>query len=248
MPWSADRTEAPQLSLLAGDVLEQLNSGNHEIVEKLPNIRDRLAQFSLECVWAVAEGKLQSEQLPMTIKAAGTEGSVSSILTHAFWLVWTDIEGPHVDNFCDDYNAPETVLGTSEQGSRVAAALDACIKQDAIMSEDALEVLELNLLVQSGAIHAFSEGNSFGKKILIARNSKFLKIPTFNVFREELEGYAKLITLLNNPALALIESKSRICTEMDQLAGYYQLSPSKVASCILVAMEKDLSAATVRLD
>lgn len=245
MPWSADRAQAPLLSLLEDDVLRQLNGGKHEIVQSLSIGPDALAQFSLQCLWAVAEGKLQADKLPMAVKATGIEAPLSGILAHVFWLVWSDIEGPNIDSFCEEITAPEAALDSEEAG-RVIEALAECRRQNVITEQDVLEVLELSLLVQSGSCAPHSHRNSFARKIGLARNSRFLKIPTFNVFREELEGYSKLITLLNNPAVSQIENALRIRTEMDQLAGYYRLSPSKVASCILVAMEKDISTAPVR--
>lgn len=245
MPWTADRVEAPRLTLLSSEVLGQLNSGKHDVVKSLSVREDTLARFTLECLWAVVEGKLQAEQLPLAVKATAVEGAVSAILAHVFWIVWSDIEGPSRDGFCEELNVPEAPL-ESEEAGRVVDALAECRRQNAITEQDILEILDLSLLVQSGNSAPQATGSSFSRKITIARNSKFLKIPTFNVFREELEGYAKLITLLNNPAMSERQHIMRVCSEIDQLAGYYQLSPGKVASCIIVAMEKDLANAAVR--
>lgn len=246
MPWSADRVEALRLTLLNDDVLGQLNSGNHDVVLKLHVGPDTLAKFALECLWAVIKGKLDAEQLPLAVKAAAVDGPVSAILAHVFWMVWSDIEGPFKDSFCEEMTAQEAPL-ESEDAGRVVDALAECRRQNVIAEQDILEILDLSLLVQSGNSAPQATGGSFARKITIARNSKFLKIPTFNVFREELEGYAKLITLLNNPAIAEGQQSMRFCSEIDQLAGYYQLSPGKVASCILVAIQKDLSKAPVRV-
>lgn len=246
MPWSVeDRSVAPASSL-PDDVFSQLNDGNLKVVQSLDVNPETLAKFALECLWAVVDGKLHANQLPLAIEATSVKHEVASaILAHVFWLVWSDIEGSKADSFCEEINAEEKPLD-SEAASRVIEALAECRRNGILKEQDSLEVLELNLLVQSGQTAPQTNRNSFGRKIGIARNSKFLKIPTFTIFREELEGYAKLITLLNNPAIAQVNDAKRICTEVDQLAGYYQLNPSKVASCILVAMEQDLSSAQVR--
>lgn len=248
MPWSAsdDQAEAPAYSLLSDDVLSSLAqsswSGKPDAVND-----ENFGLYVLECLWAVVEEKLEPDGFPAAVKAPGVPGPHSKTISHSLWLVWADIEGPNADAFTEDVGsgACDSPLG-SPQASRLVSVLQECRRQELVDDVDVFEILDFRLLVQSGLSGPTTMATSFPKKVIVARNAKTVKISMFNVYREDLEGFAKLVTLLNNPALSERHQVTKICCEIDQLTGYYRLNPLKVCTCLLTAMERSPSLATVR--
>jgi hypothetical protein len=248
MPWtnSDDQAEPPVRKLLTERKLSALAQGANGIAEGDPPITaENFPAYVLECVWAVIEEKLEPDNFPVAVNAPGLPGSHSALLSHVFWLVWADIEGPKADAFTEDLAGSDLALGNPQAG-RVVAALQEARRKELVQDIDLFEVLDLRLLVQSGLSAPSKHPTSFAKKMTLTYNNRSMKISLYNTFREDLEGFAKLVTLLNNPFLTHSDHLPQLCTEIDQLTGYYRLSPAKVCTCVLVAMERSPEVAAVR--
>ena len=62
----------------------------------------------------------------------------------------------------------------------------------------------------------------------------------YNLFREETEGYAKLITELNQPDMAKRTSPKEVLRVIKSIIGYFNLDPNRVLDIILESFECQL--------
>ena len=62
----------------------------------------------------------------------------------------------------------------------------------------------------------------------------------YNLFREETEGYAKLITELNQPDMASRTSPAEVLQVIKSIIGYFNLDPNRVLDIILESFECQL--------
>ena len=62
----------------------------------------------------------------------------------------------------------------------------------------------------------------------------------YNLFREETEGYAKLITELNQPDMASRTSPKEVLQVIKSIIGYFNLDPNRVLDIILESFECQL--------
>jgi hypothetical protein len=249
MPWNLSDPQnalyAPKRTLLTEEILQGTVANTvvpSEGAATIPGItHENFAAFALECAWAVIENDMEAEMLPRVIKAAGPQDDRSIQLAYVFLVVWTDIEGPKRDGFSMDIRDAElsTPLG-DPAALKVVEAITACRKEQLVSNVDLLEVLDLRLLQQLGlTVSATSKekAKGFGHRLYSTRVQKSIKLNVYNAFREETEGYAKLITLLHNEALCTAKDPEGVIMEVDQLTGYYKLFPLKVTYCILSALE-----------
>jgi hypothetical protein len=257
MPWNLsdphNAVYAPKRTLLTEDMLQGIVANTIvpcEGAATIPGItHDNFAAFVLDCVWAVIENDMDAEVLPRAIKAAGPQEDRSMQLAYVFLVVWADVEGPNRDGFSMDIRDSElnTPLG-DPAALKVVESITACKKEQLVSTVDLFEVLDLRLLQQLGlTVSATSKekSRSFGHRLYSTRVQKSIKLNFYNTFREETEGYAKLITLLNNEALSAVKDPTGVVVEVDQLTGYYKLSPLKVTYCILSALENCPGSASV---
>jgi THO complex subunit 2 N-terminus len=255
MPWR-DVDGQPQYytlprKLLSNEVIEDLRSNRIVVTEGAPTIPgigpEVLCSYALECLWAVLEGAadeaggLPAEKYPKAIRAAGFDAAASPTLCSAFWAVWADIEGPKRDAFSVRHDADVLTVGLDElEAGKVVDVIQACRSDNLVSVDDLLEVLDVRLIYQVGLSQSQANPKvTFGNKLHNVHIQRAVKISQFNAFREEPEGFAKLLTLLHNSALAKLPDIESIDKEIMQLVGYFALSPLKVVYCILSAIESN---------
>lgn len=257
MPWAvgAERSVAPPRTVLTEQVLEGLNSGKIAPTEgaaTVPGItKDNFPAYLLDCLWAVVNEELEADRLPQAIRAAGPQEAVSSTLVYAFLVVWADIEGPHRDSFSIDIRSAEFEHRyEDEEQIKLMGAVKACRQDDLVTAADLLEVLDAKMLQHPSLgltlSPATGKGKSLATHMVSARTLQSQKIIIYPAFREDTEGYAKLLTLLNNGAISQLDNAEALNKEVDQLTGFYRLAPVKVAYCTLCAIEQQPAAAQVR--
>jgi hypothetical protein len=245
---------APARTVLTNSSLQGIVSSTivpSEGAATIPGITEsNFSGFVLDCLWAVIEGDMEAEMFPRAIQAAGPQEGRSSKLAFLFLVVWADVEGPNRDGFSMEIRDPELAAPLGDPAAvKVVEAITACKKAHLVTTLDLLEVLDVRLLQQLGltvSALAKDKAKSFGNKLYATRVQRSIKLSLFNTFREETEGYAKLITLLNNAALSSLSSAEGVDNEVDQLIGFYKLAPLKVAFCILCGLEQNPASAPVR--
>jgi THO complex subunit 2 N-terminus len=243
-----------QDSWLSNDTIRDLKAGRIVPSDAAPTIvgvdasKDACA-FALECLWAVLAGASEEEgdgalpvaRFPTAMRAAGISASASKDICSALWVVWADIEGIHRDAFCVDHKSESLTAAIDGPGEKEAAkmleVLKACYDDELVTAVDIFATLDLRMIHGATWLHVGTSKAAFRDKVFHVNIQKAVKITQFNAFREEPEGFAKLLTLLHNPALAKMTDVSKVDTEVMQLVGYFALSPLKVVYCILGAME-----------
>jgi THO complex subunit 2 N-terminus len=259
MPWNLsdprNAVRAPVRTVLTDATLQGIVTGKivpSDAAATVPGItRAKFAGYALDCLWAVMEGDMEAEVFPRAIRASGPQDARSNTLAYVFLVAWADVEGPNRDAFSLELRDPELDTPLRDpQALKVAEAVAACRKEELVTTLDLYEVLDVRLLQQLGLTGPLQQApgkqRNFTNRLAQTRVQNALKISIYNTFREETEGFAKLVTLLNNSALAALADAAPVSREVDQLIGYYKLAPLKVAFCVLCALESNPASAPVR--
>ena len=254
MPWdltdATKGTQAPARTVLTEKIVDGINQGTIVPSDAAPTVSGvhggNFAAYVLDCIWAVCTKQLEVEPFLRAVRAAGPQPGRASTLAYAFLVVWADIEGPKVDSFGMDLKDGMLSEKVGGPGKLVVDLVSAAHRDGLVSSVDLLEVLDVRLLNLAQIGLADKTGKAFTQRLTQTRVQRAVKINVFLTFREEAEGFGKLVTLLNNSALATLQSAAAVDKEVDQLIGYYSLAPIKVAYCILCALESQPNAAHVR--
>jgi len=94
------------------------------------------------------------------------------------------------------------------------------------------ERLEFDLMGEAGIV---KNPKKFFNTVIKLKTKLFYKQQKFNLFREESEGYAKLITELNQDLSTV--SKPYMLEVIKSLIGYFNLDPNRVLDIILESFE-----------
>ena len=180
---------------------------------------------------AACAGRLSTEQLrDMLVDGALAEvrDTVSSHLADVFWFMGLE----HESNESERKLLVELVRElASEKGG------------EKVLDDDVLRArLEPDLLQDAGLI---KDKTAF-HKASVRQNTKLLYTQQkYNLFREESEGYSKLITeLAELPAAANETTSTRgsrdvseVVSNIQSLIGYFDLDPNRVLDLVLDALE-----------
>jgi THO complex subunit 2 len=99
-----------------------------------------------------------------------------------------------------------------------------------------LERLDRHFLAQAKVIAI--NADVFGRKEAVIRTKRGLTQNKFNLFREESEGYSKLLTELNTPFDA--SSVQGVIGNVRALIGHFDLDPNRVFDLVLDAFEQQI--------
>ncbi|KAI0988893.1 hypothetical protein GJ496_002642 [Pomphorhynchus laevis] len=120
--------------------------------------------------------------------------------------------------------------------SKILPQLIAAISE-LISVTDLKECLDFQTLADAQLIPS---PESINQKFVKLKTRMFYKQQKFNLFREESEGYSKLITLLlhlnSNNTYTVSEIKNAICS----LIGFFNLDPNRVFDVILESTESNI--------
>ena len=241
MPWditTANLSVAPLRVVLTNDTVEGLRTDKivaSDVARTIPGVcKNNLVQYILDCVWAALEEDIPPKKVPVAVKAAVDvhELDVSSALANVFWLVWLDLSG--------DSEPTPMFHDASPHISRLVDVIKACQAEQLVRTQGLMSHLDIPLLGLLGFIPPAKGPDpniTFKKTCLSTTNRILYKMDRYNLFREESEGYSKLLTLLNNRAVSRQKDESKLRMEVTKLIGSFDLCPAKVLDCILGAVE-----------
>jgi len=126
----------------------------------------------------------------------------------------------------------------SKEHDNVAALLKLIISQELIPKDVAIARLEFSWLEEMNVIPS---KDKLARKEVQVRTRMFFTQQKFNLFREESEGYSKLITELNQGLGSLTDATvGSVISNCQSLIGYFDLDPNRVFDVVLQAFEFSL--------
>lgn len=264
MPWDpkVQNVRVPtKRSILKDEVLKGLRIGTivlSDVAATIPGVDEaNVYQYALECVWAVLEENLAASKFVVAMKAIGEVTGIPEVLANVFWCVWADLEGPAKCFYTEESQKQEVEaksVAHLAQDPSIALLVDLLrtCRQEGIASDAALIVsLDHRLLLLANVVLEGKKGakggpNNFTARQSTTRYARRVKVNRYSMFREETEGYAKLLTLLNNRDLVLSRPPEELAAGVHELIGYFSLHVAKVAICALHAIEANPLSADVR--
>lgn len=256
MPWdpAVQNTRVPaKRSVLTDDVLTGLVSGtvvSSDVAATIPGIdASNVYQYALECVWAVLSEELDAAKFVVAMRAIGEVDGLGEVLENVFWCVWSDLEGPDRTAYAEETRKDDKVAITPEDAAiQLLIDLLARCRQDKLVDDEGLVIsLDQRLLTQTGvALEGKGKTQGFAQRCGLVRSQRRIKVVRFLLLREDTEGYAKLLTLLNNRALVMGRPAGELADGVHQLVAYFSLHAAKVAACALRAVELNPASAEVR--
>jgi len=128
----------------------------------------------------------------------------------------------------------DTETGLADDKKDERARLVATVRETERFFTDGLvkERLEIDTLGECGIL---KQPKKFFTTVIKLKTKLFYKQQKFNLFREESEGYAKLITELNQDLSSV--TPSYIIEVIKSVIGYFNLDPNRVLDIILESFE-----------
>jgi len=166
-------------------------------------------------VRAVASGALRPDKAPAAFhhSAARDEKDLltnDSIIADTLWFVWLESEGS---------------AAADQRKNRLADFGKAAMKGSLVTKRRLMEVSEGDFMESSGLIVNYRDG--WRKKEIRSNTRNVYTQRKFNLLREESEGYAKLVTLLNQAGSGSLQ-QCRADAAVSLLFRFF----SKYISCI----------------
>jgi len=130
-----------------------------------------------------------------------------------------------------------TTMGgsTKEERDRLVGIVK---ESEKYLSESVLkERMDIDTLGEAGVV---KNSKKFFTSVIKTKTKLFYKQQKYNLFREETEGYAKLITELNQPDMAKRTSPKEVLRVIKSIIGYFNLDPNRVLDIILESFECQL--------
>ncbi|XP_055386448.1 THO complex subunit 2 [Condylostylus longicornis] len=196
-----------------------VKSQNADLFFKSENIISGITRAIYELVWQCLLGRLKKEAVLNAL----------SEISHYHWDIPTIILD--VINIVD---AETSIVGTDGYQDERAIFCEITKDIDSFMSEKLLkERLEIDTLQDSGTV----KPKVFYTKFIKIKTKLYYKQRRFNLFREESEGYAKLITELNQEFDEKTFGSSNAMDMIKSLIGCFNLDPNRVLDIILESFE-----------
>jgi len=197
--------------------------------------KDNLQQYLNELFQAVLKGELAPEKLAVGIKCAGTVADgCSKALLDVLWLAWMEATPGAPPNAA----AADAWIATavSEDGPvlRIVNLAKDLLKQQMVTKLELLESGDGDFLAATGLV---VNAAAWHRKNIRVNTKAVYQQHKFNLLREEGEGFAKLITVLNRVGAASLTDKSLpgLVLEIRGLIGYFDLDPNRAVSLVLLA-------------
>jgi THO complex subunit 2 len=127
------------------------------------------------------------------------------------------------------------VVPDSKRGPRLLELLSKCAQQQVVETKLLMERVQPGTLHASGLIEL--KPKDFDKQKNRIRTAMYYKQQKYNLFREESEGYAKLLTELNFNRTSDSTSSKTVIRNVQALVGHFALDPNRVLSEIIGAFE-----------
>ncbi|KAK9815918.1 hypothetical protein WJX72_011962 [[Myrmecia] bisecta] len=221
---SASAPQAPVATLATAKVVQGLNEGKivaSEVGATVTGVNaDNIKQYLYELAWAAASGELAANKFSEGVKAAGSagNGSLAVSLADLLWFLWLELDKPE---------------GKDARG-RLVALVKELLNDQLVDRRTLLEYGDNDFLEETGIVPTAAGWRK--KEIRI--NTKMVYFQAkYNLLREESEGFAKLVTLLNQfgksaltPAVA-----SQLEHDVKSLVGFFDLDPNRVVDLVLEA-------------
>jgi len=193
------------------DLVKKCLKEQDPCLSKRNRIKD-LNHALYEVVWAVVMGELpQDKAKTLLYDAMANHGDVVSAVVEVVALVELELSG-------GDKARRDTLVAFMQ-----ALGLEKMYK----------ERLELDTLEEIGVVR---NKKMFHTRQIKVRTKMFYKQQKFNLLREECEGYAKLVTELNQTFDGSVTPQSMIQV-IRNLIGCFNLDPNRVLDLILESME-----------
>jgi len=202
---------------------------------------DKAGAFLLELGSAVTAGSLAAEKLPLAVQAAGLEQGVAcAALTDVLWCVgsvaraaakaWPRALQPAL-------TPPGRLLSVrleaaGEPRQRLLELARLCLEGGHVSRGALLENCEGEFLEELQLIRSAA---AFKTKEVRVNTKVVYNQQKFNLLREESEGYAKVLTVLNNGGEAALSAATLpdVVRALQALIGFFDLDPNRVFDLVL---------------
>ncbi|XP_066999560.2 THO complex subunit 2 isoform X2 [Anabrus simplex] len=177
---------------------------------------DGLTRLVYELIWHGIRGPLRREMTVSTLgEIVGFHKDMPSLILDVVSMI-------DAETSCTENN--------TEERQRFCFIVKECEK---FLSEKLLkERLEIDTLQDVGTL----KNRNFYTKFIKVKTKLYYKQRKFNLFREESEGYAKLITELNQEVSGNVNARN-ILEVIKSLIGCFNLDPNRVLDIILESFE-----------
>ncbi|GIL78715.1 hypothetical protein Vretimale_382 [Volvox reticuliferus] len=178
------------------------------------DIKEQLLNFTLKHV----QGRVfEADEYYKALETLGPPTNYAEALVDVFWILWVRFE-----------------VGRGPESMNLVAAIKACWQDKRVTEKQLLQVLEPDCLHTVGLIR----DKSIWDKKAVRYNTKLnYTILKYNLFREDSEGYAKLVTLYNNFGAGAVgeEDLPALARELQALIGSFDLDPNRCLDLLLDA-------------
>ncbi|GIL45367.1 hypothetical protein Vafri_2617 [Volvox africanus] len=178
------------------------------------DIREQLLNITLKHV----QGRVfEADEYYKALETLGAPANYAEVLVDVFWILWVRFE-----------------VGRGPESMNLVAAIKACWQDKRVTEKQLLQVLEPECLHTVGLIR----DKSIWDKKAVRYNTKLnYTILKYNLFREDSEGYAKLVTLYNNFGAGAVgdEDLPALARELQALIGSFDLDPNRCLDLLLDA-------------
>jgi len=191
-----------------------LEEGGPNVAEN-PHHRD-IYRHIYDLIWQGVRDKIKREQVVQCLgELIALNSEVANLVTDIIAIV-------------------DTETGLAEDKKDERSRLTATVREIERFLTDGLvkERLEIDTLGECGIL---KHPKKFFTTVIKLKTKLFYKQQKFNLFREECEGYAKLITELNQDLSAV--TPTYIIEVIKSVIGYFNLDPNRVLDIILESFE-----------
>eukprot|EP00090_Calanus_glacialis_P000154 TRINITY_DN1009_c0_g1_i2.p1 TRINITY_DN1009_c0_g1~~TRINITY_DN1009_c0_g1_i2.p1 ORF type:complete len:1411 (-),score=541.96 TRINITY_DN1009_c0_g1_i2:289-4521(-) len=191
-----------------------LEEGGPNVAEN-PHHRD-IYRHIYDLIWQGVRDKIKREQVVQCLgELIALNSEVANLVTDIIAIV-------------------DTETGLAEDKKDERSRLTATVREIERFLSDGLvkERLEIDTLGECGIL---KHPKKFFTTVIKLKTKLFYKQQKFNLFREECEGYAKLITELNQDLSSV--TPTYIIEVIKSVIGYFNLDPNRVLDIILESFE-----------
>jgi THO complex subunit 2 len=202
-------------------LMVDLNSIHQGYESKDMESRRVFKKIIFELIDAIMAGRLAIDKVIQFLKSEEPAifKDLTSVVVDVIWLIAIKTERKVKDDKIKQ-NLYEFVQQAMKQGFLPRKML--------------LERLDRQFLAQAKVIAI--NADVFGRKEAVIRTKRGLTQNKFNLFREESEGYSKLLTELNTPFDA--QTVHGVMSNVRALIGHFDLDPNRVFDIVLDAFEQ----------
>lgn len=191
-----------------------LDDGGPHVVDN-PHHRD-IYRHIYDLIWQGVRDKIKRDQVVQCLgELIALNSEVANLVTDIIAIV-------------------DTETGLAEDKKDERSRLTATVREIERFLSDGLvkERLEIDTLGECGIL---KHPKKFFTTVIKLKTKLFYKQQKFNLFREECEGYAKLITELNQDLSTV--TPTYIIEVIKSVIGYFNLDPNRVLDIILESFE-----------